>query len=86
MSMSTAPRDLAAIKHALELGLILATLIIATIMIVTAAHGDARKLTSDITTGQGAAVMFTPALAMSTWSVQFNHLTCLWQETSERKI
>jgi hypothetical protein len=37
MSMSTAPRDLAAIKRALELGLVLATLIIATIMIVTAA-------------------------------------------------
>jgi hypothetical protein len=38
MSMSTAPRDLAAIKHALELGLILATLVyIATIIIVTAA-------------------------------------------------
>jgi hypothetical protein len=59
MSMSTAPRDLAAIKHALELGLILATLIIATIMIVAAAHDDARKLTPDITKGQ---VMFTPAL------------------------
>jgi hypothetical protein len=27
MSMSTAPRDLAAVKHALELGLIFATLI-----------------------------------------------------------
>ena len=52
MSVSTAPRDLAAIKHALELGLILATLIIATIMIVTAAHDDGRMLTSDITTGQ----------------------------------
>jgi hypothetical protein len=50
MSMSTAPRDLAAIKHALELGLILATLIIATIMIVAAAHGDA--LTPDITIGR----------------------------------
>jgi hypothetical protein len=37
MSMSTAPRDLAAIKHALELGIILATLILGTIMIVTAA-------------------------------------------------
>jgi hypothetical protein len=58
MSLSTAPRDLAAIKHALELGLILATLIIATIMIVTAAHDDGRKPTSDITTGQ---VMFTRA-------------------------
>jgi hypothetical protein len=58
MSMSTASRDLAAIKRALELGLILAALIIATIMIVTAAHDDARKLISDITTGQ---VMFTPA-------------------------
>jgi hypothetical protein len=58
MSMSTAPRDLAGIKHALELGLILATLIIATIMIVAADHDDARKLTPDITIGQ---VMFTPA-------------------------
>jgi hypothetical protein len=58
MSMSTAPRDVAAIKHALELGLILATLIIATIMIVAAAHDDARKLRPDITIGQ---VMFTPA-------------------------
>jgi hypothetical protein len=56
--MSTAPRDLAAIKHALELGLILAALIIATIMIVAAAHDDARWLTPDITIGQ---VMFTPA-------------------------
>jgi hypothetical protein len=56
--MSTAPRDLAAIKRALELGLILAALIIATIMIVTAAHDDSRKLTPDITIGQ---VMFTPA-------------------------
>ena len=52
MSMSTASRDLAAIKHALELGLILATLIIATIMIVAAAHDDARKLTPDVTIGQ----------------------------------
>jgi len=58
MSISTAPRDLVAIKHALELGLILATLIIATIMIVAAAHDDARKLTPDITIGQ---VMLTPA-------------------------
>jgi len=58
MSMSTASRDLAAIKHALELGLILAALIIATIMILAAAHDDARKLTHDITIGQ---VMFTPA-------------------------
>jgi hypothetical protein len=58
MSMSTASRDLAAIKRALELGLILAALIIATIMIVTAAHDDGRMLTSDITTVQ---VMFTPA-------------------------
>jgi hypothetical protein len=56
VSMSTAPRDLAAIKHALELGLILATLIIATIMIVAAAHDDRRKPTPDITIGQ---VMFT---------------------------
>jgi hypothetical protein len=52
MSMSTAPRDLATVKHALELGLILATLIIATIMIVAAAHDDTRKQTPDITTGQ----------------------------------
>jgi hypothetical protein len=58
MSMSTAPRDLAALKHALELGLILATLIIATIMFVTVAHDDARKLTPEITIGQ---VMSTPA-------------------------
>ena len=58
MSMSTGSRDLAAIKHALELGLILAALIIATIMIVTAAHDDSRKLTPDITIGE---VMFTPA-------------------------
>jgi hypothetical protein len=58
MSMSTASRDLAAIKRAIELGLILAALIIATIMIVTSAHDDARMLTSDITTVQ---VMFTPA-------------------------
>jgi hypothetical protein len=64
--MSTAPRDLAAIKHELELGLILAALIIATIKIVMAAGGDAGKLTPDITTGQGAAVMFTPAFAMLT--------------------
>jgi hypothetical protein len=83
MSMSTAPRDLAAIKHALELGLILAILIIATIIIVAATHDDARKLTPDITVGQ---VMFTWAQAMSTWSVQFNHLTCIWQEASEREI
>jgi hypothetical protein len=53
MSMSTVPRDLAAIKHALELGLILATL-----MIGAAAHDDARKLTPDTTIGQ---MMFTPA-------------------------
>jgi hypothetical protein len=58
MSMSTASRDLAAMKRALELGLILAALIIATIMIVTAAHDDGRTLTSDITPVQ---VMFTPA-------------------------
>jgi hypothetical protein len=55
MSMSTAPRDLAAVKHALEPGLILAAHIIATVMIVMAVHDDARKLTPDITTGQ---VMF----------------------------
>jgi hypothetical protein len=65
--MSTAPRDLAAIKHEFELGLILAALIIATIKIVMAAGGDAGKLTPDITTGQGTAVMFTPAFAMLTW-------------------
>jgi hypothetical protein len=58
MSMSTAPRDLAAIKHALELGLILAALIVATIMIVAAAHDDVRTLRPDITIGR---VMFTPA-------------------------
>ena len=58
MSISTALRDLAALKYAFELGLILAALIIATIMIVTAAHDDSRKLTPDITIGQ---VMFTPA-------------------------
>jgi hypothetical protein len=58
MSMSTASRDLAALKRALELGLILAALIIVTVMIVTAANDDARKVTSDITTGQ---VMFTRA-------------------------
>jgi hypothetical protein len=81
MSISTAPRDLAAIKHALELGLILATLIIA-----TAAHEGARKLTPEINTGQGGATMFTPALAMLTWRIQFNHLTCIWQERSEREI
>jgi hypothetical protein len=52
MSMSTAARDLAAIKHALELGLILAILIIVTIMIVAAAHDDARKLRPEITIGQ----------------------------------
>jgi hypothetical protein len=56
--MSTASRDLAALKRALELGLILAALIIVTVMIVTAANDDARKVTSDITTGQ---VMFTRA-------------------------
>jgi hypothetical protein len=60
MSMSTAPRDLAAIKHALELGLILAALIIATIMIVAVAHDDSRKLTPDITIGQ---VMFYSGLS-----------------------
>jgi hypothetical protein len=37
MSTSTAPHDLAAIKHALELGLILAALVLA-----AAAHGDTR--------------------------------------------
>ena len=58
MSMSTAPRDLAAIKHALELGLILATLISATIMIVAAVRDDVRKPTPDITIGQA---MFSPA-------------------------
>jgi hypothetical protein len=58
MSMSTGSRDLAAIKHALELGLILATLIIATIMIIAAAHDDTRRLTPHITIGK---VAFTPA-------------------------
>jgi hypothetical protein len=57
MSMSTAPRDLAAVKRALELGLILATLIIATIMIVAAARDDVRNPTPAITVGQ---VIFTP--------------------------
>jgi hypothetical protein len=86
MSISTAPRDLAAIKHALELGLIVAALIIATIMIVTAAHGDAGKLTSDITTGLGVALMFTPAFAMLNWSFQFSHLTRIFKDTGEREI
>jgi hypothetical protein len=58
MIMLTAPRDLAAIKHALELVAVLATFINATIMIIAAAHDSARKLTRDITIGQ---VMFTPA-------------------------
>jgi hypothetical protein len=83
MSISTAPRDLAAIKHALELGLILATLIIVTIMIIAAAHDDARRLTPDITVGQA---VFPPAYATSTWSGPFNHPTCIWQETGERMI
>jgi hypothetical protein len=61
MSMPTASRDLAAVKHALELGLILVALIIATIMIVAAVRDDVRKPTPDITIGQ---VMFTPAQAI----------------------
>ena len=50
---------------------------------VAAARDDARKLTPDITKGQ---VTFTAAIAISIWSVQFNHLPCIWQETGERKI
>jgi hypothetical protein len=56
MSMSTKPRDLAAIKHALEPGTLLATLTIATIMIVRRHHDDARK-TPDITPGNRSKVM-----------------------------
>jgi hypothetical protein len=41
---STAHRDLAAIKHALELGLILATLVLAAV-----AHGDTRQVVTDLT-------------------------------------
>jgi hypothetical protein len=70
MSTSTVPRDLAGIKHALELALISAALIIAAIMIVRAAHGNTGKLISEITTGQRTAVMSSHTQATSTWSVE----------------
>jgi hypothetical protein len=54
MSTSTAPHDLAAIKHALELGLILAALVLA-----AAAHGDTR-LVPDL---MAAAGYFLPVQA-----------------------
>jgi hypothetical protein len=57
MSMSTAPHDLAGIKHALELGLILAVLVLA-----AAAHGDTR-LAPDFTTGPDIAAIYTPGIA-----------------------
>jgi hypothetical protein len=54
MSTSTAPHDLAGIKHALELGLILSALIL-----VAAAHGDTRQ-DPDFAAAPGIASTRTP--------------------------
>jgi hypothetical protein len=57
MSTSTAPHDLAAIKRALELGLILAVLVFA-----AAAHGDTRPA-PDFTAAPDITAIHTPGLA-----------------------
>jgi hypothetical protein len=57
MSTSTAPHDLAAIKHALELGLILAALVLA-----VAAHGDTRQA-PDFTAAPDIAAIHTSGIA-----------------------
>jgi hypothetical protein len=57
MSTSTAPHDLAAIKHALELGFILAALVLA-----AAAHGDTRPAPY-FTAAPDVAAIHTPGLA-----------------------
>jgi hypothetical protein len=54
---STAPHDLAAIKHALELELLLAALVLA-----AAAHGDTRP-DPDLTAAPDIAAKHTPGLA-----------------------
>jgi hypothetical protein len=56
MLTSTISHDLAAIKHALELGLILAAIVLA-----IAAHGDTRQLESDLMAAQGIVAMHMPA-------------------------
>jgi hypothetical protein len=58
MSMSTAPHDLAGIKHAFELGLILAALVL-----VAAAHGDTRPTRYFTTTAPDIAAIYTPGIA-----------------------
>jgi hypothetical protein len=57
MYTSTAPRDLAGIKHALELGLVLAALVLA-----AAAHGGTRPA-ADSTAAPGIAAMHTRGIA-----------------------
>jgi hypothetical protein len=57
MYTSTAPHDLAGIKHALELGLILAALVLA-----AAAHGDTRPA-PDFTATPGIAAIHTSDIA-----------------------
>jgi hypothetical protein len=57
MSTSTAPHDLAGIKHALELGLVLTALVLA-----AAAHGGTR-LAADFTAAPGIAAMHTRGIA-----------------------
>jgi len=59
MYTSTAPHDLAGIKHALELGLVLAALVLA-----AAAHGGTR-LAADFTAAPGIATMHTRGMATS---------------------
>jgi hypothetical protein len=58
MSTSTAPHDLAGLKHAVELGLVLAALVLA----AAAAHGDTR-LDPDLTAAPDFASMHTPGIA-----------------------
>jgi hypothetical protein len=57
MSTSTAPHDLAAIKHALELGLILTALGLA-----AAAHGDTRQ-DPDFTATPDITAIHMPGIA-----------------------
>jgi hypothetical protein len=70
MSTSTAPHDLASIKHALELGLILAALVLA-----AAAHGDTRPAPDftpapDITYTRLSAAAFELLLYGHDWQAE----------------
>jgi hypothetical protein len=78
MSTSTALHDLAGIKHALELGLILAALVLA-----AAAHGDTR-LAPDFTATPGIAAMHTRGRATLRLNLYFTGHD--WQAEVRRDV